>query len=96
MKNHLVAFAVAASLAAPFAAQADTILYGSARVSLDYSDESNSLFNGDGSWDVFNNSSRLGVLGSEELGGGLCAIYPVSYTHLDVYKRQVWFGPRLW
>lgn len=79
MKNHLVAFAVAASLAAPFAAQADTILYGSARVSLDYSDESNSLFNGDGSWDVFNNSSRLGVLGSEELGGGLSAIYQYEF-----------------
>lgn len=79
MKHPLVAFAVAAALSAPFAAQADTILYGSARVSLDYSDESDSLFNGDGSWDVFNNSSRLGVLGSEELGGGLSAIYQYEF-----------------
>jgi predicted porin len=79
MKKSLLALAVTAALTAPLAAQADTILYGSARVSIDYNDESNSLFNGDGSWDIANNSSRLGVLGSEDLGGGLSAVYQYEF-----------------
>ena len=40
MKKSVLALAVAAALAAPLAAQADTILYGSARVSVDYNDDS--------------------------------------------------------
>ena len=24
---------------------------------------------------------------------GTVYLYPVSYTHLDVYKRQVWYRP---
>ena len=79
MKKSLLALAITAALTAPLAAQADTILYGSARVSIDYNDESNSLFNGDGSWDIANNSSRLGVLGSEDLGGGLSAVYQYEF-----------------
>lgn len=75
MKKSILTLAVAAALAAPLAAQADTILYGSARVSVDYNDEDPA----DGFWDVANNSSRLGVLGSEELGGGLSAIYQYEF-----------------
>jgi predicted porin len=76
MKKSVLALAVAAALAAPLATQADTILYGSARVSVDYNDESNS---DDAYWDVFNNDSRLGVLGSEDLGGGLSAVYQYEF-----------------
>lgn len=78
MKKSILALAVATALATPFAAQADTILYGSARVSVDYSDDE-SLLDSDGSWDVVNNASRLGVLGSEDLGGGLSAIYQYEF-----------------
>jgi len=78
MKKSILALAVATALATPFAAQADTILYGSARVSVDYSDDE-SLLDSDGSWDVVNNSSRLGVLGSEDLGGGLSAVYQYEF-----------------
>jgi len=81
MKKSVLALAVAAALAAPLAAQADTILYGSARVSIDYNDDDN-LFNdfeGDAAWDVVNNASRLGVQGSEDLGGGLSAIYQYEF-----------------
>jgi predicted porin len=80
MKKSVLALAVAAALAAPLAAQADTILYGSARVSVDYNDdETTDPFNSDGNWDVVNNSSRLGVLGTEDLGGGLSAVYQYEF-----------------
>lgn len=70
MKKSVLALAVVAALAAPLAAQADTILYGSARVSVDYNDDDNlfNLFQGNASWDVVNNASRIGVQGSEDLG----------------------------
>jgi predicted porin len=83
--------AVAAALAGfGTVAQADTTLYGSARVSVDY-DEFNSdyirLPNGDldriragsDAWDMYNNASRLGVRGEEDLGGGLSAIYQYEF-----------------
>ncbi|MEI2783378.1 MAG: porin [Candidatus Competibacter sp.] len=81
MKKSILALAVAAALTAPLAAQADTILYGSARVSVDYNDEGSTdpFDNDNGVWDVTNNSSRLGVLGSEDLGGGLSAIYQYEF-----------------
>ncbi len=75
MKKSVLTLAVAGALALPFAAQADTILYGSARVSIDYLQ-----IEGDSSaWDVANNDSRLGVLGSEDLGGGLSAVYQYEF-----------------
>ncbi|TVR57684.1 MAG: porin, partial [Candidatus Competibacteraceae bacterium] len=74
MKKSTLALAVAAALATSVAV-ADTTLYGSARVSIDYE----SLDNGPDTWDVRNNSSRLGVRGSEDLGGGLSAIYQFEW-----------------
>jgi predicted porin len=91
MKKSTLAMAVAAALAGfGTVAHADTTLYGSARVSVDY-DENNSNFvrlpNGDlvrtsagyDAWDVFPNNSRLGVRGEEDLGGGLSAIYQYEF-----------------
>jgi len=75
MKKTVLAVAVAAALATPFVAHADTILYGSARVELDYIDEDPV----DSYWDVVNSASRLGVRGSEDLGGGLSAIYQYEF-----------------
>ncbi len=75
MKKSTLALAVAAILASPLAAQADTILYGSARVSVDYTDDDST----DGYWDVVNNDSRLGIQGSEDLGGGLSAVYQYEF-----------------
>ena len=110
MKKSTLALAVAAALSGfGTIAQADTTLYGSARVSVDY-DEFNSDYqrNADGSldrtrigsdaWDVFNNASRLGVRGEEDLGGGLSAIYQyefgVDMTEGDNFtsNRPKWVG----
>ena len=97
MKKSVLALAVATALAAPLAAQADTILYGSARVSVDYNEDDNLCrisFEGDAAdWDVVNNASRLGVLGSEDLGGGLSAIYQYEFG-VDVTEGGNFEGNR--
>lgn len=78
MNKSMIALAVAGALAASAAAQAETTLYGSARIGVTYTqpdgpgtDKSN--------WDVANEVSRLGVKGSEDLGGGLKAIYQYEF-----------------
>ena len=78
MNKKLVAVAVAAVLAAPLAAQAQTAnvtLYGRVHTSLEYIDA-----NGDrpSVQRVSTNSSRLGVRGTESLGRGLNAIFQIE------------------
>ncbi len=75
MKKSIVAMAVAAAVAVPFAVQADATVYGKAHISLDYVDNSND----NNYWDVVSRASRLGVKGSEDLGGGLKAIYKMEF-----------------
>ena len=65
------------ALAGPVATQADTILYGEAKVSVDYNDNNRDP---DPYWDVVNNGSKLGIKGSEELGGGLSAFYQYEFS----------------
>ena len=81
MKKKLVAVAVAGVLGAPLAAHAQTanvVLYGRLNLDLEF-------VNGkqpDGSNPTVSrlsaNSSRLGVRGTEALGGGLSAIFQVE------------------
>jgi predicted porin len=81
MNKKLVAVAVAGLLAAPLAAQAqnaNVVLYGRLNVDL----EAVSGRQADGSnprvWRLSSNSSRLGVRGTEALGGGLSAIFQIE------------------
>jgi len=109
MKKSALALAVAAALVGfGSAAYADTTLYGSARVSVDW-DERNTdyqdvngvlvpILKGSDAWDVYNNASRLGVRGEEDLGGGLAAIYQYEFG-VDVTEggnlysnRPKWVG----
>jgi predicted porin len=90
MKKSALALAVAAGLVGfGSAAYADTTLYGSARVSVDY-DEIDTIYNdvngvlvprirGSDVWDLVDNTSRLGVRGEEDLGGGLSAVYQYEF-----------------
>ena len=68
MKKSVIAFTVAALCSVSVVVQADTTLYGSARVSVDYDDadspKDSGLDDPDSNWDIFNNASRLGVQGS--------------------------------
>jgi len=91
MKKSTLALAVAAALTGfGSVAVADTTLYGSARVSVDFIDLGSTyvqdaqgnlirVIPGFTTWDVVNNSSRLGVRGEEDLGGGLSAIYQYEF-----------------
>ena len=109
MKKSTLALAVAAALVGfGSAAYADTTLYGSARVSVDYDDFDSWYESVNGQlvrttpgyegWDVYNNTSRLGVRGEEDLGGGLAAIYQYEFG-VDVTEgsnftsnRPKWVG----
>ena len=109
MKKSALALAVAASLVGfGSAAYADTTLYGSGRVSVDYDERNSNYVEVDGqlvriqagsdAWDVYNNASRLGVRGEEDLGGGLSAIYQYEFG-VDVTEggnfgsnRPKWIG----
>ncbi|MDG4553037.1 MAG: porin [Candidatus Competibacter sp.] len=110
MKKSAIALAIAAALVGT-SAFADTTLYGSARVSVDYTDLDTTysglraangslipVVKGFTAWDVVNDSSRLGVRGEEDLGGGLSAIYQYEFG-VDVTEggnfnsnRPKWVG----
>ncbi len=77
MRRKLIGLAVAGAMAAPLAAQAQqgsTVqIYGLLQPSIDFVD------NGDDSGtNMSNNNSRLGFRGSEDLGGGLKAIFQLE------------------
>lgn len=75
MKKSLIALAVAGAFAAPaFAASSNVDFYGQMRLSLDH-------VSGDGiasSWQLNDQTSRFGFKGSEDLGGGLKAIFQME------------------
>ena len=72
MKKNLIAMAVAAAVAAPAAAMADTTLYGKIHASYDF-------FGGDTEdnkdYSLASNSSRIGVKGKEGISDNLSLIY---------------------
>lgn len=73
MRKNLIAIAVAAAVA-PFAVQADTVLYGQGHVSID------SVDNGkDSNFAVSNNSSSLGVKGTQKISDSLSALYDLQW-----------------
>ncbi|WP_089730002.1 porin, partial [Candidatus Thiosymbion oneisti] len=84
MNRKLISLAVAAAVTAPAAALADATLYGKAHVSIDWFDIKEIDYKG---WGLnrgrigkgATRASRLGVKGSEDLGGGLKAIYQVEF-----------------
>jgi predicted porin len=75
MKKKIIVAAIAAAVAAPMAAMADATVYGKVRVASQYMDRSNL---GD-SWGLEDQTSRLGIKGSEDLGNGLKAIYQMEF-----------------
>ncbi len=77
MNKKLLSVAVAAAMVAPMLASADATLYGRVRTHLVYTDTDATGV--DDEWDVEDQSSRLGVKGSEDLGNGLKAIYQYEF-----------------
>jgi len=78
MNKTLIAMAVAGVMAAPMAAQADATVYGKIHVSIDVGDTGGSddgAGNSASGTYFQSNSGRIGFKGSEDLGGGLKAIW---------------------
>lgn len=71
MNKKLLAIAVAAFVAAPAIATAQTTLYGQFKYEVGYVED----VNGDNNLVHSNKGTRLGIRGSEDLGGGMEAIY---------------------
>ena len=74
MNKKILAVAVAAAFVAP-AAYADATIYGKMHTSIDNNDYDS--YNED-NWEVNSRASRIGIKGSEDLGGGLTAIYQIE------------------
>jgi predicted porin len=89
MNRTLLYLTVAAALATPLATNASAILYGEARISVDYTD--NYRLGTDPYWDVINDGSKLGVRGTEDLGGGLSALYMWEFS-VDVSEGRNFEG----
>ncbi|MES9963789.1 MAG: porin [Candidatus Sedimenticola sp. 20ELBAFRAG] len=73
MNKKLLSVAIAAAMVAPVAAMADTTLYGKVDNFLISEDTASS-----DTWGINNNSSRLGVKVSEDLGNGITAIAQIE------------------
>ena len=81
MNKKLVALAVAGVLAAPLAAQAQTAnvtLYGRVNLNMELVNGKQTNGKNNNVYRVSSNSSRLGVRGTESLGGGLNAIFQIE------------------
>lgn len=79
MNKKLIAAAIAAAVAAP-AAMADAVIYGKLHTSIDSNDVSFDGSTVEDNWTMASRASRLGFKGSEDLGGGLKAIYQMEFT----------------
>lgn len=78
MKKSLIALAVAGSFAAPaFAATSNVDVYGKLHLSVNYFDDQPSAISDFG---ISSNASRIGFKGTEDLGGGLAAIWQIEST----------------
>jgi predicted porin len=80
MNKKLIALAVAAAFAAPMAANAAPTVFGIAHVSVDkVNNEDTAGDTTDEAWHVVSRASRIGAKGSEDLGGGLSAVYHLEW-----------------
>jgi predicted porin len=71
----LITLAVAAALVAPMVAAAETTLYGRMSSAVVLGDDDT-----DDAWDVATGTTRIGVKGGEDLGGGLKAIFQAEWA----------------
>jgi predicted porin len=77
MKKSLIALAIASAVSAPaFAATSNVDIYGVLNVDINRVD--NDVTGEDSSTNVSSNASRIGFKGSEDLGGGLKAIWQIE------------------
>jgi len=86
MKKSLIALAVAGAFAAPaFAASSNVDIYGKLRMSVDYVDADGAA----SVWQINDQVSRVGIKGSEDLGGGMKAVWQVEQALTAVNSPMV-------
>ncbi len=73
MKKSLIALAIAAAAPAAFAATSNVDVYGQVRLSMDKTDAAGAA------WTMADRVSRIGFKGSEDLGGGMSAIWGLEW-----------------
>jgi predicted porin len=79
MNKKILTVAVAGIMAAPVAMAGDVTIYGEAHVAMSYYDLENDWGgHGDKVWDLASHQSFIGFKGSEDLGGGLSAIWQME------------------
>ena len=79
MQKKIIALAIASAMTVPALAYADATVYGMARLSVDMVNDGAATTSASTNRLVSNNS-RIGVKGSEDLGGGLSAIWQMEAT----------------
>ena len=99
MDKKILSAAIIAAMAAPVVAVADTTLYGQVHMSVGAVDDSMPAGTTNDNMQVRNHASRLGVKGSEDLGGGLKAnfmlewgVNPDDGTDAGFTRRNQWVG----
>jgi predicted porin len=102
MKKSLLALAVLGSFAAAASAQTSVSIYGIVDAGITYKNDANPAGKTIGLDSGLNSGSRLGFKGSEDLGGGLSAIFTLEngFTVDDgkmaqgnrLFGRQAWVG----
>jgi predicted porin len=79
MTKNILAIAIAAAIAAPSAFAAATV-YGTAHMSVNsFSSVNNGAASSTGLTSISSNSSHLGIKGSEDLSGGMKAVYQMEF-----------------
>ncbi len=79
MKKSLIALAIASAVSAPaFAATSNVDVYGRMAFSVDFADTNESVGDNSDVVTARDNVSRFGIKGTEDLGGGLAAIWQVE------------------
>jgi predicted porin len=79
MQKKIIALAVAAALTAPAMAFAEATVYGKINMSYDMVDDG-ATTNSQTTNQLVSNNSRIGFKGSEDLGGGMSAIWQMEAT----------------
>lgn len=75
MKKKIIVVAIATTLATPVVVRAEATMYGQVRVASQY----HSRENYNDSWGMQDHSSRFGLKGEEDLGGGLKGIFQLEF-----------------
>jgi len=79
MQKKIIALAIASALAAPVAAFAEVSVYGLVDLSIDVANDG-AVTNGATTNQLNSNASRIGFKGSEDLGGGMSAVWQMEGT----------------